>query len=242
MDDLEDYSPGLGELDAMFNKAAAHLQSLAGTLAQDKLLFFYARYKQANEGSCNTPKPGFFDFKGKQKWEAWKSLGDLSKEEAMREYINAIIDIDPDWELKVECEGGPRTSWVRVSSLQPQKEDNTKEEDKNSFDWVKENNVHKIKSLNPKAISEKDENGMTLLHWAADRGHTQIVHCLLEKKININTQDAEGQTALHYAVSCGHIEIIQLLLDHGADSTIQDSDGLKAEECAEDETVKILFK
>ena len=25
-------------------------------------------YLQVNEGPCNIPKPGFFDFQGKQKW------------------------------------------------------------------------------------------------------------------------------------------------------------------------------
>ncbi|KAK8729025.1 hypothetical protein OTU49_008594 [Cherax quadricarinatus] len=241
MDDLEVSSPAVGELEATFNKAATHLQALTANLAQDKLLFFYARYKQACEGSCNTPKPGFFDFKGKLKWEAWKNLGDMKKDDAMREYVSAIADIDPDWELKVDVDGGSKTSWMRVSSFQPEKDD-VREEDKNSFDWVKENNIHKIQSLDSNSIVERDENGMTLLHWAADRGHTEIAMCLLEKKINVNMQDAEGQTALHYAASCGHLNIIRVLLDHGADPTIQDSDGLRAEECVEDETVRSLFK
>lgn len=241
MDDLEDSTLAVGELEAVFTKAAAHLQTLAANLGQDKLLFFYARYKQANEGSCNTPKPGFFDFKGKQKWEAWKSLGNMQKDDAMREYVSAIADVDPDWELKIDLGGGPRTSWARVSSLQPEK-DNIKEEDKTSFDWVKENNVHKIENLSPKSIEDTDENGMSLLHWAADRGHTEIVRCLLEKKINVNMQDDEGQTALHYAASCGHLDIIRVLLDHGADPSIQDSDGLRPEDCVDDEAVKVLFE
>ncbi|KAL8177469.1 UNVERIFIED_CONTAM: acyl-CoA binding domain-containing protein 6 [Gekko kuhli] len=48
-------------------------------------------------GSCNTPKPGFFDFEGKQKWEAWKALGDTSPEQAMREYISTVKKLDPTW-------------------------------------------------------------------------------------------------------------------------------------------------
>lgn len=243
MDDVEDYFPSVGELESSFNKAALHLQSLAATLPSDKLLYFYARYKQAGEGSCNTPKPGFFDFKGKQKWDAWKSLGDMSKETAMREYISAMAEIDPEWELKVEGGGGkqPGSSWVRVSSLQ-QEVDDVNEEDKNPFDWVKENNINRIRSLDRKSLEEKDDNGMNLLHWAADRGYLEVTKCLLELMINVNEQDADGQTALHYAASCGHAEIIQLLLNHGADLAIQDSDGMLAEDCADDAEVKMLFK
>ena len=36
---------------------------------------------QATQGTCTTKKPGAFDFVGKAKWEAWNSLGDLSKVE-----------------------------------------------------------------------------------------------------------------------------------------------------------------
>ncbi|XP_063612489.1 acyl-CoA-binding domain-containing protein 6-like [Penaeus indicus] len=244
MDDLEEYTgPPEGELESSFLKAANLLQSHAGSLDTEKLLYFYARYKQATEGTCNIPKPGFFDFKGKQKWEAWKSMGDMTKDEAMRQYVAAISDVDPDWELKVGTGEGPRTSWVRVSSLAGnEKEDDIPEKDKNCFDWVKENNVSKVKDLETRVLQEKDENGMTLLHWAADRGYSEMAEYLLERKINVNERDADGQTALHYAAACGHADMIRVLLDHGADVSIQDSDGLQAEECAEDNAVKDLLK
>lgn len=244
MDDLDEYtSQPEGELESSFLKAANLLQSHAGTLNTEKLLYFYARYKQATEGSCNIPKPGFFDFKGKQKWEAWKSMGDMTKEDAMKEYTTAISDVDPDWELKVGTGEGPRTSWVRVSSLAANEQDDIIEDkDKNCFDWVKENNVSRVKNLDARVLNEKDENGMTLLHWAADRGYSEMARCLLERKISINERDAEGQTALHYAAACGHVDMIRVLLDHGADASIQDSEGLQAEECAEDDAVKNLLK
>lgn len=242
MEDLDDSDPIEGDMEAQFNKAAAYLQTLANTLPQDKLLHFYARYKQATEGPCNISKPGFFDFKGKQKWEAWKSMGDLSKENAMKEYVNAMRETDPEWELKATSEKGGSSSWVRVSTLQQQPEDITKDEEKNSFDWVKENNIEKVKNLQRGEMMEKDENGMTLLHWAADRGHQEIVKYLLEQKLDVNAQDSEGQTALHFAASCSHLEVIRVLLDHGGDPTIQDADGLQPEECAEETDVKRMLK
>ncbi|KAG6930787.1 acyl-CoA binding domain containing 6, partial [Chelydra serpentina] len=48
-------------------------------------------------GNCNTPKPSFFDFEGKQKWEAWKALGDSSPHQAMQEYIATVKKLDPSW-------------------------------------------------------------------------------------------------------------------------------------------------
>lgn len=242
MEDL-DSDPIEGEVEALFNKAATYLQTLASNLPQDKLLHFYARYKQATEGPCNIPRPGFFDFKGKQKWEAWKNMGNMSKDNAMVEYVSAMRETDPEWELKANSEKVvASSSWMRVSTLQQQPEDITKDEEKNSFDWVKENNVEKVKKLEPGEIMEKDENGMTLLHWAADRGHQEIAKYLLEQKLDVNARDSEGQTALHYAASCGHLEVVRVLLDHGGDPTIQDSEGLQPEECAEETDIKMIFK
>lgn len=228
------------DLEAVFDSAASHLQTIASSLPQEKLLHLYARYKQSTEGPCNIPRPGFFDFKGKQKWDAWNSLGSLSRTEAMEQYIEALKEVDPNWDENSACEG-PKMSWVRVSTLQ-QPEDEVKDEDKNAFDWVKENNVNKLQTLDPEVLKATDENGMNLLHWAADRGHFDITKCLINHNIDINSQDNEGQTALHYAASCGHIDVVRILLEHGADKYIQDEDGLQPEECAEDQNVKQLFE
>uniref|UniRef100_A0A8C5GA55 ACB domain-containing protein n=1 Tax=Gouania willdenowi TaxID=441366 RepID=A0A8C5GA55_GOUWI len=55
------------------------------------LLMFYGYYKQATVGPCNIPRPnGFWDTRDKAKWDAWSSLRNMSKEEAMRSYIEDI--------------------------------------------------------------------------------------------------------------------------------------------------------
>lgn len=241
VDDLEEYSSQTDGLEATFSRASGYLQGLAATLSTEKLLYFYARYKQACEGPCNTGKPGFFDFKGKQKWEAWKALGNMTKEDAMTEYVKGISEINLDWQLITPFEGHSR-SWVKVSSLAAQAESSKSEEDKDDFDWVKENNVEKLKDVDPEIImSERDDNGMSLLHWAADRGYEEMTKFLLELGMDVNIQDEEGQTPLHYAASCGHLEVISLLLFEGADTAITDSDGLLAIDCAEDSEVKLLL-
>jgi len=72
------------DIKEQFEKAASFLRGIAGKLDSQDLLYFYARFKQANEGPCNVPKPGFFSFEGKQKWSAWKELGDLDRLSAMQ--------------------------------------------------------------------------------------------------------------------------------------------------------------
>lgn len=47
-------------------------------------------FKQATEGKNTKSKPGAMDFVGKYKWQAWTELGDMSKEEASKLYINKV--------------------------------------------------------------------------------------------------------------------------------------------------------
>ena len=82
-----DNLPGSQSLDAaensnvkqdVFENATEYVKTIIGKLTAEDLLFFYGRYKQATIGPCNVDKPSFFDFQGKEKWNAWKNLGDMS--------------------------------------------------------------------------------------------------------------------------------------------------------------------
>ncbi|XP_034522740.1 acyl-CoA-binding domain-containing protein 6 isoform X2 [Ailuropoda melanoleuca] len=195
-----------GSLAELFEKAAAHLQGLVQVASREQLLYLYARYKQVKVGNCNTPKPSFFDFEGKQKWEAWKALGDSSPSQAMQEYIAEVKKLDPGWNPQSPEKKGKEANTgfggPVVSSLYH--EEIIREEDKNIFDYCRENNIDHvtevIKSKNVD-VNMKDEEGRALLHWACDRGHKELVTVLLQYRADINCQDNEGQTALHYAMS-----------------------------------------
>lgn len=41
-----------------------------------------------------TSKPAFYEIVARYKWEAWKSLGDITKEEAMKIYIAELIKVN----------------------------------------------------------------------------------------------------------------------------------------------------
>ena len=42
---------------------------------------------------------------------------------------------------------------------------------------------------------------LTLLHWAADRGHEGMIRLLAKHGANLNAQDEDGQTPLFYGKS-----------------------------------------
>ncbi|XP_022106521.1 acyl-CoA-binding domain-containing protein 5-like isoform X2 [Acanthaster planci] len=54
---------------------------------------FYGLYKQATIGPCNEPKPAFWEAIKRTKWDAWKQLGDMPKEEAMESYVTDLLKI-----------------------------------------------------------------------------------------------------------------------------------------------------
>ncbi|XP_063154528.1 acyl-CoA-binding domain-containing protein 6 isoform X2 [Candoia aspera] len=93
-------------LTEQFERAAQRVPTLVAAASKEQLLYLYARYKQVKCGSCNIPKPGFFDFEGKQKWEAWKALGETSLEQAMREYIDTVKKLDPTWNPQISEKKG----------------------------------------------------------------------------------------------------------------------------------------
>ena len=62
------------------------------------LLKLYALYKQANSGDASGPEPGWTDFVGRAKWDAWSKLKGKSKEQAMQEYIDLVAVLQAMYE------------------------------------------------------------------------------------------------------------------------------------------------
>jgi hypothetical protein len=55
-------------LEEDFKQAAETAKKLSQKPKDEDMLLLYGLYKQANEGDCNTDRPGFFDMTGKYKW------------------------------------------------------------------------------------------------------------------------------------------------------------------------------
>ena len=80
----------MSDLKARFDQAAKDIQSLAERPDNDTLLRLYALYKQGSEGDVTGPKPGFFDFVGTAKYEAWAKLKGTAQDEARQKYIDLV--------------------------------------------------------------------------------------------------------------------------------------------------------
>ena len=87
------------DCDVAFNKASAYLPEIMAKMSvdSDHLLYLYARFKQATVGPCDTKRPGFLEFQLRKKWDAWKSLKEMSQEEAKAQYVQRIMLLDPSW-------------------------------------------------------------------------------------------------------------------------------------------------
>lgn len=80
----------MSDLAAQFEQAAAEAKQLPERPDNDTLLKLYALYKQGSEGDVSGEKPGFFDFVGTAKYEAWEKLRGLSREDAMQKYVDLV--------------------------------------------------------------------------------------------------------------------------------------------------------
>uniref|UniRef100_A0A6P7FWT9 Ankycorbin n=1 Tax=Diabrotica virgifera virgifera TaxID=50390 RepID=A0A6P7FWT9_DIAVI len=94
-------------------------------------------------------------------------------------------------------------------------------------------------------VEAADKDGLTALHCAASRGHTDCMDTLLTLcGASVDIIDTNGCTALHYAVTLGHADATALLLAHGADPNRQDRKGRSPAHCGcakgQFETVKLI--
>ncbi len=80
----------MAELDPQFLAAGEAVKKLAERPDNDTLLKLYALYKQGSEGDVSGPKPGFFDFVGTAKYEAWAKLKGTPSAEARQRYIELV--------------------------------------------------------------------------------------------------------------------------------------------------------
>ncbi|SFN06263.1 acyl-CoA-binding protein [Dokdonella immobilis] len=83
----------MSKLQASFEKAADDIKKLPERPDNDTLLKLYALYKQGADGDVSGPKPGFFDFVGTAKYEAWAKLKGTAQEEAMQKYIDLVAKL-----------------------------------------------------------------------------------------------------------------------------------------------------
>jgi acyl-CoA-binding protein len=77
-------------IQAKFDKAVADSKTLPEKPDNETLLKIYALYKQATAGDVDGKRPGFTDFVGRAKYDAWAALKGKSADAAMKEYVALI--------------------------------------------------------------------------------------------------------------------------------------------------------
>ena len=83
----------MSDLAQGFHQAQQDVHSLAERPDNHTLLRLYALYKQGSEGDVSGPKPGFFDFIGTAKHEAWSKLAGRTQDEAQQQYVDLVAKL-----------------------------------------------------------------------------------------------------------------------------------------------------
>ena len=73
-----------------FERAATAIKARAERPADQTRLRLYALDKQGSSGDVQGAKPGFFDFVGAAKYEAWEQLKGTSQDEARAQYVDLV--------------------------------------------------------------------------------------------------------------------------------------------------------
>ena len=83
-----------GDIKSKFQRAVNAVTSSNSINPDDSTkLKLYALFKQSEKGQCQGSRPSFFDIVGRAKYDAWDQLGDMSKEDAMRNYTSTVETI-----------------------------------------------------------------------------------------------------------------------------------------------------
>lgn len=191
------------QLSASFDAATRFVESNSSRFSDKVLLQLYGYYKQATHGPCTLQqkRPGMFDFKGRAKYDAWARLGaDVTISQAQRMYVNLLTESIPDWEQeKAKQAHGPVFSMPMATE-----EETMGEEFPLVIQHVQEGDLESLTKLVencPHVVADRDAEGCTPLHWAADKGNIAMVRLLLNHGADVHAVDIDGQRPLEYALA-----------------------------------------
>jgi diazepam-binding inhibitor (GABA receptor modulator, acyl-CoA-binding protein) len=80
----------MSDLKKLFEKAAKDVMKAKQDPGNEMKLRLYAHYKQGTEGDVTGERPGFTDFAGRAKFDAWTKIKGMSKEDAQKAYVKLV--------------------------------------------------------------------------------------------------------------------------------------------------------
>ncbi|KAK1933862.1 Receptor-interacting serine/threonine-protein kinase 4 [Phytophthora citrophthora] len=81
-------------------------------------------------------------------------------------------------------------------------------------------------------LGRRDVFGRTMLHDAAQFGHTNVMELLLKARVIVDTKDSKGDTPLHYAARLGRLKEVSMLLREHAIPWLLNFEGKSPLYCA----------
>jgi palmitoyltransferase len=97
------------------------------------------------------------------------------------------------------------------------------------FAAARQGNIERIRALNESGrarATDRDEDNVTPLHWAAIKGQDAACTYLIEQGAEVNAVGGkELATPLHWVARNGLVTTIDLLIQHGADPRLLDAQG-----------------
>ena len=80
----------MSDLKKQFEKATKDVTKAKSDPGNDMKLRLYAHFKQSTDGDVAGDKPGFTDFVGRAKYDAWAKLKGMSADDAMTAYVKLV--------------------------------------------------------------------------------------------------------------------------------------------------------
>eukprot|EP00927_Polykrikos_kofoidii_P068672 TRINITY_DN63_c0_g2_i1.p1 TRINITY_DN63_c0_g2~~TRINITY_DN63_c0_g2_i1.p1 ORF type:complete len:346 (-),score=59.09 TRINITY_DN63_c0_g2_i1:88-1125(-) len=244
------------EMTEEFEAATSWVGSKASAgLPTETKLSLYGCYKQAMVGDHPPQKP--WGMEAGMKWQAWSEHAGESKATAMKRYIDVLDQSAPGWrEGKalpggnskggVEMSTGPSVSTMGMIGSTAEQTDVDTTPIGKLCEYVTDGDLEAVTEVlrkSPGLAFESDKDGMTPLHWAADRGEVDIVALLLSSDVaasscetvaRVGARDQSGETPLHYAVMTENLEVARMLLNARADPNVANDDGETPLDLADD--------
>ena len=78
------------DLNKQFETASQEVTKAKKDPGNDLKLKLYAHFKQATEGDVKGDRPGFMDFVGGAKYDAWAKLKGMSEDDAKKAYVKLV--------------------------------------------------------------------------------------------------------------------------------------------------------
>ena len=80
----------MSDLKKRFEQATKDVTKAKSDPGNEMKLRLYAHFKQSTDGDVTGDKPGFTDFVGRAKYDAWAKLKGMSTDDAMNAYIKLV--------------------------------------------------------------------------------------------------------------------------------------------------------